>query len=101
MRVDKIGNVIGVKSGVRSEPGQAPLKVMLAAHMDEIGLMVKHLIRFLIQLAEEQGIKTQINLGGGTEDGVENVTADAPLELDEVEALMREPGMLDRFPALV
>jgi Xaa-Pro aminopeptidase len=36
-----------------------------------------------------------------TEDGVENLTADAPLELDEVEALMREPGMLDRFPALV
>jgi Xaa-Pro aminopeptidase len=29
-----------------------------------------------------------------TEDGVENLTADAPLELDEVEALMQEPGPL-------
>jgi Xaa-Pro aminopeptidase len=34
-----------------------------------------------------------------TEDGVENFTADAPLELDEVEALMREEGMVQRYPA--
>lgn len=32
-----------------------------------------------------------------TEDGIENLTANAPLDLDEVEALMREPGILDRF----
>jgi Xaa-Pro aminopeptidase len=34
-----------------------------------------------------------------TDDGIENLTADAPLELDDVEALMVEPGLLDRFPA--
>ena len=34
-----------------------------------------------------------------TEDGVENFTSDAPLELDEVEALMKEEGLLDRYPA--
>jgi Xaa-Pro aminopeptidase len=34
-----------------------------------------------------------------TEVGVENLTADAPLELEDVEALMTEPGLLDRFPA--
>jgi hypothetical protein len=34
-----------------------------------------------------------------TEDGIENLTADAPLELEDVEALMKEPGLLDRFPA--
>ena len=34
-----------------------------------------------------------------TEDGIENLTADAPLDLDDVEALMREPGILDRFPS--
>jgi len=34
-----------------------------------------------------------------TEDGVENLTADAPLELEHVEALMKELGLLDRFPA--
>jgi putative aminopeptidase FrvX len=45
VRVDKIGNVIGLKRGVRTEQGLVPLKVMLAAHMDEIGLMVKHIDR--------------------------------------------------------
>jgi Xaa-Pro aminopeptidase len=35
-----------------------------------------------------------------TTDGVEVLTPDAPLELDEVEAWMSEPGMLQRFPAL-
>jgi Xaa-Pro aminopeptidase len=34
-----------------------------------------------------------------TETGIENLTADAPLEPDDVEALMQEPGLLDRFPA--
>ena len=35
-----------------------------------------------------------------TEDGYENFTARAPLELDEVEALMKEPGMLQQWEAL-
>jgi len=34
-----------------------------------------------------------------TENGVENFTSDAPLELDDVEALMKEEGMLQRYPA--
>lgn len=33
-----------------------------------------------------------------TEDGIENLTGFVPLELDDVEALMQEPGMLQRFP---
>lgn len=33
---DKLGNIIGMKKGKKNAP-----KVMLAAHMDEIGLMVK------------------------------------------------------------
>ncbi len=35
-----------------------------------------------------------------TETGVENLTADSPLELDDVEALMRESGMLQAWPPL-
>lgn len=35
---DKLGNLIGLKKGIKSD-----YKVMLAAHMDEIGLMVKHI----------------------------------------------------------
>jgi Xaa-Pro aminopeptidase len=34
-----------------------------------------------------------------TETGVENLTSAAPLELADVEKLMREPGMLASFPA--
>lgn len=33
-----------------------------------------------------------------TEDGIENLTAEAPLELDDVEALMQENGLLQAFP---
>jgi endoglucanase len=36
VREDKLGNVIGVKEGKKNAP-----KVMLASHMDEIGLLVK------------------------------------------------------------
>jgi len=35
-----------------------------------------------------------------TETGVENLTGDAPLELDEVERTMRDEGVLQRFPPL-
>ena len=37
---DKLGNVIGIKRGLEND-----FKIMLAAHMDEIGLMVKILMR--------------------------------------------------------
>jgi len=43
VQIDKIGNVIGLKKGVRPDQNSAPLKVMLAAHMDEIGFLVKHI----------------------------------------------------------
>jgi Xaa-Pro aminopeptidase len=33
-----------------------------------------------------------------TEDGIENLTIEAPLELEEVEALMKEEGLLQAFP---
>ena len=36
VKVDSMGNVLALKRGT----GQVPLRVMLAAHMDEIGLMV-------------------------------------------------------------
>lgn len=38
-RVDALGNLIAVKYR-RGQPGKGPRKVMVAAHMDEVGLMV-------------------------------------------------------------
>jgi endoglucanase len=43
VRVDRLGNVIGLKRARHTAEGPAPLKVMIAAHADEIGFMVKHI----------------------------------------------------------
>jgi tetrahedral aminopeptidase len=54
-RVDALGNLIAVKNPTtRGE--HAPTKVMLAAHMDEIGLMVSHV--------DEQGFLRISTVGG-------------------------------------
>jgi tetrahedral aminopeptidase len=41
-RVDGVGNLIARKAGRGGAPGSAALTVLLAAHMDEVGLMVTH-----------------------------------------------------------
>jgi len=40
IKVDKLGNIIGIKKATKIISGILPKKVMLAAHMDEIGFMV-------------------------------------------------------------
>jgi len=56
IREDKLGNVIGVKKGKKDAP-----TVMLAAHMDEIGLMVKNITKEgFIQFAKIGGIDDRI-----------------------------------------
>jgi len=55
---DKLGNVIGVKKGEKNAP-----KVMLAAHMDEIGLFVKTISKEgFIQFSKIGGIDDRILL---------------------------------------
>ena len=56
IREDKLGNVIGVKKGKKDAP-----TVMFAAHMDEIGLMVKNITKEgFIQFAKIGGIDDRI-----------------------------------------
>jgi len=56
IREDKLGNVIGVKKGKKNVP-----TVMLAAHMDEIGLMVKNITKDgFLQFAKIGGIDDRI-----------------------------------------
>ncbi len=53
IRVDALGNLIARKKGVGSSPRK---KVMLAAHMDEIGVMVTHV--------DENGFARFASIGG-------------------------------------
>jgi endoglucanase len=53
VRIDNIGNVIAIKKGVRNPDGK---RVMLAAHLDEIGFIVSHI--------DEQGFLRFNTLGG-------------------------------------
>lgn len=56
VKVDKLGNVIGVKKGNKNAP-----KAMLAAHMDEIGLMVKTISKAgFLKFAKMGGIDDRI-----------------------------------------
>lgn len=53
VRIDNIGNVISLKKGTRNPDGK---RVMLAAHLDEIGFIVSHI--------DEQGFLRFNTLGG-------------------------------------
>jgi len=58
VREDKLGNVIGIKKGKKNAP-----KVMLAAHMDEIGLLVKTISKEgFLQFTKIGGIDDRILL---------------------------------------
>lgn len=58
VKEDKLGNVIGVKEGAKKAP-----KVMLAGHMDEIGLLVKMVTKEgFLQFAKMGGIDDRILL---------------------------------------
>jgi len=58
VKEDKLGNIIGIKKGKKNAP-----KVMLAAHMDEIGLLVKTVSKEgFIQFAKIGGIDDRILL---------------------------------------
>ena len=72
--IDKLENVIAIKKGKKNAP-----KVMLAAHMDEIGLMVKTVSKEgFLQFAKMGGIddriliaqKVNINTAKGTTQGI-------------------------------
>lgn len=58
VKEDKLGNVIGIKKGKKNAP-----KVMLAAHMDEIGLLVKMISKEgFLQFTKIGGIDDRILL---------------------------------------
>jgi endoglucanase len=56
VKTDRMGNLIGLKRATRFITGEAPLKVMVSAHMDEIGFAVRHI--------DEEGFIKIMALGG-------------------------------------
>ncbi|RLG89903.1 M42 family peptidase [Candidatus Bathyarchaeota archaeon] len=63
VKEDKLGNVIGIKRARKKRGKKKPLSVMLAAHMDEIGLMVKTVTKEgFLQFAKIGGIDDRILL---------------------------------------
>ncbi|MCK4474989.1 M42 family peptidase, partial [Candidatus Bathyarchaeota archaeon] len=58
VKEDKLGSVIGIRKGKKNAP-----RVMLAAHMDEIGLLVKTISKEgFLQFAKIGGIDDRILL---------------------------------------
>lgn len=58
VKVDKLENIIAIKKGKENQP-----KIMLAAHMDEVGLMVKHITKEgFIKFTKMGGIDDRILL---------------------------------------
>lgn len=56
--MDKLGSLIGIKRATR--PLETPRKIMLAAHMDEIGMMVRDVVDGFIYLHRVSGIDSRV-----------------------------------------
>ncbi|MCW4006906.1 MAG: M42 family metallopeptidase [Candidatus Bathyarchaeota archaeon] len=68
--VDRLGNVISVKKGKEGKP-----KVMLAAHMDEVGLMIKNITKEgFLKFIKMGGIDDRILLAQQVNVHTENAT---------------------------
>lgn len=57
---DKLGSLIGVKRA--TQPPSTPRKIMLAAHMDEIGLMVRDIVDGFIYVHRISGVDNRVML---------------------------------------
>lgn len=62
VRHDILGNVIALKRGIAGEGGRR-LKVMLAAHLDEIGLIVTQIEKGFLRFAPVGGVDRRTLLG--------------------------------------
>jgi putative aminopeptidase FrvX len=60
VRVTKMGSVVGVRHGSGTAPRR---KVMLSAHMDEIGLMVTGIEKGFLRIAKVAGSDARVMLG--------------------------------------
>ncbi len=62
-RTDKLGNAIAMRRGIDWAGNQPPRRIMLASHMDQIGLMVAGVQRGFIRVAPLGGVDSTVLLG--------------------------------------
>jgi len=58
MQQDKLGSLIGIKRATK--PVDPPRKIMLAAHMDEIGMMVRDIVDGFIYIHRISGVDNRV-----------------------------------------
>ncbi len=58
MEQDKLGSLIGIKRATK--PSDPPRRIMLAAHMDEIGMMVRDIVDGFIYIHRISGVDNRV-----------------------------------------
>ena len=102
-RVDKLGNAIAVKRGKHPERSAAQSKdanrrtIMLASHMDEIGLMVAGLNRGFIRVTALGGVDPRILLG---QEVIVHGRKDLPGVIASTPPHLLKPGERDKIIGL-
>lgn len=61
MEQDRLGSLIAIKAGT-PDNGHGPRKIMLAAHMDEIGMMVRDIVDGFILVHRISGVDSRVML---------------------------------------
>ncbi len=102
VKIDKLGNVIGIKKAKGKNRNSSPKKVMLAAHMDEIGFMVSFVdkdgfLRFSpVGGFDPKTLIAQRVIVHGRED-IGGVIGSKPIHILEEEERKKPPKIKDLF----
>ena len=102
MRVDPLGNLIALKKG-RPQAGVEARRIMLAAHMDEIGVIISHADeRGFLRFSAVGGVNPQALLGSRVafSDGAVGVIGrerpESPSELPTIDKMYIDVGASDK-----
>lgn len=94
---DRLGSLIGVKQA--TAPGQPPRKIMLAAHMDEIGMMVRQVVDGFIYVHRISGVDNRVMLAQTVrvhgKQPLQGVVASVPPHLLNADARKKYPAFDD------
>jgi tetrahedral aminopeptidase len=90
---DNLGSLIAIKRA--THPGETPRKIMLAAHMDEIGMMVRDIVNGFIFVHSIAGIDNRVMLAQPVmvhgKRPLPGIVASAPPHLLTIEARRKYP----------